>query len=130
MVQHDHRASDHPQGAGGAEHSMQECIQNCLECHRICQETVMYCLQQGGHHAEPQHMQLLLNCTEICQTSAHFMLTGSDLHPRTCAVCAEVCTRCADSCAQMGDDAQMQACAEACRRCASTCQQMASMASA
>ena len=107
--------------------SMQECIQNCTDCHRICVETVAYCLQQGGKHAEPAHIRTLLDCAEICQTSANFMLRGSEFHASTCGVCGEVCAACADACAAMGDDAQMQACAEACRRCAESCRQMASM---
>jgi hypothetical protein len=31
---------------------------------------------------------LLLDCAEICQTAANFMLRNSELHSRTCAVCA------------------------------------------
>jgi hypothetical protein len=104
---------------------MQRCIQECSECHRVCVETVSYCLQMGGRHAEASHIRLLLDCAEICQTSANFMLRGSDLHGRTCAVCAEVCERCAEDCEQFGDDAQMKACAEACRRCARSCREMA-----
>ncbi len=105
--------------------SMQQCIDECLNCHSICLETVAHCLQQGGKHAEARHIRLLLDCAEICQTSANFMLRGSDLHTRTCAVCAEVCERCAESCDQFGNDTRMQACAEACRRCAESCRQMA-----
>lgn len=55
----------------------------------------------GGRHAEDAHIQLLLDCAEICQTSANFMLRGSELHGRTCAVCADACQRCAASCRQM-----------------------------
>ncbi|MDM9580491.1 four-helix bundle copper-binding protein [Nostoc sp. GT001] len=104
---------------------MQQCIQNCLDCHSICLNTVTYCLQKGGHHAEPAHIRLLLDCAEICNTSANFMLRASDLHSRTCGVCAELCQRCADECDGMGDDAQMKACAQMCRRCADSCRQMA-----
>lgn len=106
---------------------MQQCVQACLDCHRICLETVTYCLQMGGEHADPAHIRLLLDCAEICQTSANFMLRGSELHGPTCAVCAEVCERCAQSCERMGDDAQMKACAEVCRRCAESCTRMATM---
>jgi hypothetical protein len=108
--------------AGGG---MQECVQTCLDCHRSCLETVRYCLQQGGRHAEAKHVQLLLDAAEICQLNAGFMLRGSEFHGRTCAVCAEVCERCAQSCDQFGDDPQMRACAEACRRCAESCRPMA-----
>jgi hypothetical protein len=108
---------------------MQQCIQNCLDCHSICLKTVTHCLQMGGKHAEASYIRLLLDCAEICQTSANFMLRGSDLHARTCAVCAEVCERCAQDCERLaGDDPLMKQCAELCRRCAESCRRMAGMA--
>ena len=107
---------------------MQQCIQECLNCHSVCLQTVPYCLQMGGEHAAAPHITLPLDCAEICQTSANFMLRGSELHPRTCGVCAEVCQRCAEECERFGDDAQMKTCADACRRCAESCRRMAAMA--
>jgi hypothetical protein len=59
----------------------------------------------GGEHAAAPHVTRLLDCTEIGQTSANFMLRGSDIHTRTCWICAEVCERCAQDCERMGDDA-------------------------
>jgi hypothetical protein len=104
---------------------MLRCIRNCLNCHSLCEVTAMHCLHLGGSYAAPDHIRLLLDCAEICRTSAGFMLRGSDLHPRTCAVCAEVCQRCAEECERFGDDAQMRSCAEACRICATSCREMA-----
>jgi hypothetical protein len=104
---------------------MRQCIEECQRCHSICLETVTHCLQKGGPHAEAQHIRLLLDCVEICETSANFMLRGSNLHTRTCAVCAEVCERCAQDCERFGDDEMMRRCAEACRRCAESCRRMA-----
>lgn len=104
---------------------MQHCIQECTNCHTVCTQTVNYCLEQGGKHAQAQHIGLLLDCVEICSTSADFMLRGSSFHAKTCGVCADVCERCAQSCDQFGDDEQMKACAQARRSCASSCQQMA-----
>lgn len=109
---------------------MEQCIENCLNCHRSCEETAAYCTQMGGKHAEPMHLGLLRDCAQICVTSADFMLRGSDMHPRVCGVCAEVCDRCAESCEQFGEDALMHECAEICRRCAESCRQMAGMAMA
>jgi hypothetical protein len=106
---------------------MEECIRNCMECHRICLETVMHCLQMGGKHADPAHIRVLLDCAEICQTSANFMIRDSEFHARTCGVCAEICERCADSCEQIGADEKMRQCIEICRRCAESCRQMATM---
>jgi hypothetical protein len=113
--------------AGDLSREMQECIQNCSNCHSVCLQTVTYCLSMGGMHAEASHIRLMLDCVEICQTSANFMLRGSDLHTRTCAVCAEVCERCAQDCDRFGDDAQMKLCADTCRQCAESCRRMASM---
>ena len=112
---------------------MQQCIQNCFNCHSICLNTINYCLQKGGMHTEPAHIRLMLDCAEICQISANFMLRNSDFHIRTCGICAEVCDRCARDCDRvaspqenrMGNDAQMKACADMCRRCADSCRQMA-----
>ena len=108
---------------------MEQCIQNCTDCHNICVETTSHCLQLGGKHAEANHIRLLLDCAQICQTSADFMLRGSDLHGRTCDVCAEVCQRCAEDCERIDpNDAQMKECAEMCRRCAQSCREMARIA--
>lgn len=107
---------------------MQQCIKDCEECAGICLETVQYCLEKGGEHANPEHIRLLQICAEICRTSAFFMHVGSDQHPQVCGACAEVCEACAASCEQFGDDAQMKRCAEICRRCAESCYAMAGQA--
>jgi Domain of Unknown Function (DUF326) len=101
-----------------------ECIDACMNCHEICLETIAHCLEKGGAHAEAGHIRLLMDCAQICETSADFMIRGSDLHGRTCRVCAEVCEACAVSCESVADGSQMQSCAEACRRCAEACRQM------
>jgi hypothetical protein len=105
---------------------MQQCIQNCTDCHHMCVETIQHCLQMGGKHADPIHIRLMLDGAEICQTSANFMIRGSDLHIYTCAVCAEVCELCAQDCERVGPGDEMMArCAELCRRCSASCRQMA-----
>ena len=108
------------------DHNIEDCIENCVACHRVCLETIQYCLRMGGKHAEEKHIRLLTDCAQICQISADFMIRGSELHHETCAACAEVCGRCADDCAALGaDDEQMQECAERCVRCEESCAEMA-----
>jgi hypothetical protein len=107
---------------------VEACIRACRDCAQTCLETVRYCLQQGGRHAEAGHLTLLLDCAQLCQTTADFMARGSEFDRVLCGACAEVCDRCAESCERFGDDQQMRACAEACRRCAESCRAMASMA--
>ncbi|MCG3204936.1 MAG: hypothetical protein KCHDKBKB_01653 [Elusimicrobia bacterium] len=107
---------------------VRQCIQNCLDCFRICEETAAHCLAIGGKHAEASHIQVLQDCADICKTSAGFMARNSDRHGQTCGVCAKVCQECAESWEQMaGGDSLMKQCADACRRCAQSCQSMARM---
>ena len=105
---------------------MQECIENCTDCHAICVQTISHCLETGGKHAAPEHIRLLQDCAQICATSADFMLRGSHLHQRTCGACAEACRSCAEDCKRLaGDDELMRRCAEQCHRCSESCQRMA-----
>jgi hypothetical protein len=107
---------------------MQQCIDDCLDCHRTCLYDAMnHCLETGGEHIAPAHFRLMMNCAQICQTAADFMLSASHLHARVCAACAEVCEACALSCEQVGD---MDECVQVCRRCAESCRTMAGAAAA
>ncbi len=101
-----------------------ECWRDCLDCHRICLETVAY-LQTSGRAVPPSTIRLLFNCAELCQTTAKFLRGGWELIPRTCALCAEACARCAEHCDAFADDAQMAACAKACRRAVDACWRLA-----
>jgi hypothetical protein len=98
---------------------MAQCIQDCLDCYRLCTGTAMtHCLRAGGPHVEQEHFGLMLNCADICRAAADFMLSESRFHRRLCAICADVCEACAESCRDIGD---MDACAAACERCAASC---------
>jgi len=105
--------------------SMQECIANCTECHRICTETVARLLHGGGHHSEAKHLTALLDCAQMCALCADFMTRRSPHHGHVCPECAEICHACATLCeAHTDSDGQMRRCAEACRRCATSCAAM------
>lgn len=105
-------------------HGMAACIDECRACHQLCLETIRYCLEKGGRHANPQHVGLLIDCAEICQTNSNFMMRRSAEHTTVCEACARICDRCAKSCDAFGDDAQLKSCAEACRSCAEACRDM------
>ena len=105
---------------------MDQATNKAMECYKICQQTITHCLEMGGAHASPAHIGALMDCAKACHMSADFMIRGSALHPKVCAVCAAACNACAESCDQVGpDDEMMQACAQACRDCAALCDQMA-----
>ena len=101
------------------------CIQNCIDFNRTGLETIAYCLQEGGKHAEASLMRLLHDCVEICQTNVDFMIRSSTYYPQTCSLCTAICNACASACRQEeAGDEMMQECAEICRRCAHSCGQM------
>ncbi|MBX9767568.1 MAG: four-helix bundle copper-binding protein [Bdellovibrionales bacterium] len=108
----------------GMNGDIQLCIQSCIECAQICEQTIQYCLKQGGKHAELKHIRTLQDCAQLCATSSNLLVRGSDLHGKICAICAEACLACADSCDRLSNDEIMKACAEACRQCAESCQKL------
>jgi hypothetical protein len=105
--------------------AMRRCIQDCLELANICDQMLLFCIEQGGKHADPQHINLLRDCAESCIMSASMMARHSRFHGEHCELCAEICGACAQSCEKLGDAPEMKGCAEACRRCEQSCRQMA-----
>lgn len=100
-----------------------QCIDECNRCYNVCLETIKYCLKAGGRYEEARHIRHLFDCAEACRTNASFMLRASDLYRSTSILCAEACVRCAESCEQLQDDANLCLCAQACRSCAEICEQ-------
>jgi hypothetical protein len=111
--------------AGQPAHSMQENIQNCIECAKTCLKTIVYCIQKGGPFADSDHIQVLQDCARMCETAANFMMRDSHNHQITCAACAEICYLCAQSCEQYFDDVEIKKCAQIARSCARSCDSMA-----
>ncbi len=102
---------------------MQQCIDNCRNCHETCLAMLSrHCLEQGGAHVEAEHVRLMLDCIQICQTSADFMTRGSAMHSHICKVCSAICKACAESCEKVGG---MDDCVAACQKCSESCGSMA-----
>jgi hypothetical protein len=100
----------------------EQCIAHCLECYKSCINTAMtHCLQAGGEHVHPAHFRLMINCADICRAAADFLLSESEFHRRLCALAADVCEACAESCREIGE---MDDCVEACERAAASCSTM------
>jgi hypothetical protein len=100
-------------------------LQDCLACHRICLETLVFYVQQTDHPIEAAHVHMLLACADSCQSSADLLMLKAASHIYACAASAELCEACANLCAQKADSAQMKLCTETCRRCAESCYYLA-----
>jgi hypothetical protein len=82
----------------------------------------------GGVHAEAEHIKIMQDCAQICATSVEFMIRESNFHNLTCAVCAEICISCAESCDSLTTEKEMmQECIDSCRKCAASCEEMSKM---
>lgn len=103
---------------------VRECIQDCLDCFKTCNQTLIRCLGMGGRHAEMEHLNLIMDCARICNTNADFMVRNSTYYPQSCGLTADICDECADTCDRFEDDF-MKECASVCRRCAESCREMA-----
>lgn len=112
-----------------AHDDMQECIEECLNCHAVCTMTLQHCIASGGDITEVNLVGLLLDCAELCQTSANYMLRGSPYHVITCAAAAELCRACEEACRAVSNDEQLTHCADVCAACADVCDRMAQMES-
>lgn len=106
---------------------MQTCMNACTDCHKMCLETMTYCMSKGGRYMDMSMMSMMRDCSEMCMMCMSMIMGGSEFMGRTCMLCAEMCDRCAMACEMMSDDAKMMECAAACRKCAESCRAMQMM---
>jgi hypothetical protein len=108
--------------------AMQDCVEACMSCHTVCEETMSSCMTMGGGQAQMQIMRALIDCSEMTRMCADMMMRRSPMSAEMCMLCARACEMCAEACMTMPDDPQMMRCAEACRSCAESCRAMAGAA--
>jgi hypothetical protein len=99
---------------------MEECIENCMNCFRMCTETAIHSLNTE----QAEHVVMLLDCAEICNLSAAFMMRNSERHKATCQACATICNEAAEI-FEDSEDMQYQNAAAIMRKCADSCTMMA-----
>ena len=87
-------------------------------CANVCNETLAYCLTQGGEHVEQEHIKMLIDCVDVCNVTANLVGRGSEFADNFKEICAEVSKACEESCEGFEGDETMARCAEACRECA------------
>ena len=102
---------------------MQECIDNCNNTAKCCQEALNYINSQGNKF--PADLRnALSDCIASCKLSVDYMQRGSVFHKDACAFCAEICCACHELCAKF-DDAILVKCAAACLLSEKSCRVMA-----
>lgn len=101
----------------------QKCIDACNKCAQACEECHMLCMQNPDVQARINSMKLLMECAAICRQSSCFMSMDAQHSKNMCALCADVCDKCAMECGKHKDD-HSQKCAAECKACAAECRTM------
>jgi hypothetical protein len=91
-------------------------VQALRDCGNTCNDTIAYCIQEGGKHVVASHITSLQESADICFTTANFWARESKYAADLKRICADVVKAAEESCEEFGDDdATMKACADACR---------------
>ena len=97
-------------------------IETLNQCHAMCLSMAMTdVLESHERLGRPQHMRMMLDCAAMCALTADLLAHKSQFHTRVCALCAEICDVCAQTCAESG----MEDCARMCLRCSAVCEEAA-----
>ena len=94
------------------------------DCAQVCNQTLAYCLDQGGDHVEASHLKAMIDCIDVCTLTARLHGRGSPLGEQAMELCAEACKACEESCEGFEGDETMQLCAATCRECYEHCRSM------
>jgi hypothetical protein len=112
---------------------MEECIQECLNCHRVCMQVFSHLLtlESDAQPATPDQLRLLLDCAQLCALCADFLIRASEFDTSLSHLCREACRRCQQMCETLGQiDLMVPGCAVACARCANACTRVLTTAAA
>ncbi|TRX16519.1 four-helix bundle copper-binding protein [Flavobacterium franklandianum] len=101
------------------------CIDACNDSAAECEHCATACLNESDAAMQAKCIELDLYCVDMCRMAAAFM-ARSDEHTidfvnKFCALCAEICTTCADECGKHIHIKHCIKCAESCRKCSAEC---------
>lgn len=102
-------------------------LDDIANCYLSCNEMLRHCLEMKGEHSNPDHLLLLVDCADICQVLLNFNYINSNAAKRVAELCAQICERCAASCAEFKEDPEMEECSAICKKCAQSCRELSGM---
>ena len=92
-------------------------IEACQRCLVDCQDCLM---QMAGKKSMNDCPACCVQCVAACQVCIQMLAGGSRFAGDYAALCAKVCTYCAEQC-EAHDHDHCQRCATSCRACAEAC---------
>jgi hypothetical protein len=101
----------------------QKCIDACNKCAQACEECMTLCLRGNDVQSKVSSIALQIECAAICRQSSCFMSMDAQYAKNLCALCADICDKCATECGKHKDDHSTK-CAAECKACATECRSM------
>lgn len=123
----------HPHVKGNANDALIRCIEECYDCAQVCISCADACLGEPMVTQLTQCIRLNMDCADVCATTGKVATrrTGSneEVIRHMLDACTAACRLCGDECDRhAAQHAHCAICAESCRRCEQSCQQaMATM---
>lgn len=81
------------------------------------------CLQEQNVPMLARCIDLTRACATMCELTARLMWSNSELTPKACALCRDMCLACIKECLKHEHD-HCKVCAEACQICADACSKL------
>lgn len=102
-------------------HNFQSAIEALQACTDACLHCMNACMEERNPAMFARCIQLDRECAAFCSFAVLALASGNSFSKKIAALCAEICTACADECDKHAHMAHCKACAKACRKCATEC---------
>lgn len=104
---------------------IQQCIEACKVCESACRECAFACLQEKEIAELRACIQNDLECARICATTADLLIMDSRFRKEIVELCLASCQACQAECEKHSSHMDhCRRCAEACANCADACRQL------
>lgn len=101
---------------------IQQCIEACKACEVACRECAFGCLQEKDVSALRNCIQNDLECARICATTVDLLIMDSRFRTEIIELCIASCKVCQSECEKHAVHMDhCKDCAAACERCAEAC---------
>lgn len=105
--------------------ALRQSMNDCLEAHLSCVELEAQARKMDDLRVDRALLRTIRECAEMCRLTAEAALHDSESRPALARACVEVSRRCAEDCARIQGNAEMQRCADVCARAVVASQKLA-----
>lgn len=104
--------------------AMRQSMKDCMEAHLSCAELESRAREMDDLRVDEALLQVIRECSDMCRLTAEAAIHDSESRPALAKACVEVSRRCAEDCARIQGNIEMQRCADICARAALASQRL------